>query len=64
MEKNTKKKKLSGWDRKKMKEVANQEKESSKCQRLDAHFSFGKHTTSAAPEVEPSEDLLPTFGCT
>ena len=34
MEKNTEKKKLSGWDRKKMKEIAT-------CGKLDAYFSYG-----------------------
>ncbi|XP_065420436.1 zinc finger protein 707-like isoform X3 [Chrysemys picta bellii] len=38
MDKRTKKKKLSGWDRKKMKEDANQVKEFSKYVRLEAYF--------------------------
>ncbi|XP_065420419.1 zinc finger MYM-type protein 1-like isoform X3 [Chrysemys picta bellii] len=61
MDKRTKKKKLSGWDRKKMKEDANRVKESSKYVRLEAYFSFDTPTTSFAPEAEHSEHLLPTF---
>ncbi|CAM2117669.1 unnamed protein product [Caretta caretta] len=61
MDKHTKKKELSRWDRKKMKEDANRVKEWSKYARLGAYFSFDTPTTSFAPEVEHSEDLLPTF---
>ena len=53
--------KLSGWDRKKMQETAKREQESSKCQKLDGYLSFSTSMTSAAPEVEPSEDSLSTF---
>ena len=61
MERKTKKKKLSGWDRKKMQETSKREQESSKCRKLDGYLSFSTSMTSAAPEVEPSEDLLSTF---
>ena len=61
MERKTKKKKLSGWDRKKMQETAKHEQESSKCRKLDGYLSFSTLMTSAAPEVEPSEDSLSTF---
>lgn len=53
MEKNTETKKwsgLSGWDKKKKKEVENREKESSKYAKLDKYFSPSTPTTSAAPE--------------
>nr|XP_032633614.1 zinc finger protein 7-like isoform X5 [Chelonoidis abingdonii] len=61
MDKRTKKKQLSGWDRKKMKEDANRVQESSKYVRLETYFSFDTPTTSFVSEVEHSEDLLPTF---
>ncbi|KAM9119888.1 zinc finger MYM-type protein 1-like isoform 2-T2 [Pangshura tecta] len=61
MDKRTNKKQLSGWDRKKRKEDANRVKESSKYVKLETYFSFDRPTTSFAPEVEHSEDLLPTF---
>ena len=60
-EKKTKKKKLSGWDRKKLHETAKREQESSKCRKLDGYLSFSTSMTSAAPEVEPSDDSLSTF---
>ena len=60
-EKKTKKKKLSGWDRKKMQSTAKHEQELSKCRKFDGYLSFSTSMTSAAPEVEPSEDLLSTF---
>ena len=40
MERKTKKKKLSGWDRKKMQETSKCEQESSKCRKLDGYLSF------------------------
>lgn len=57
MEKNTENKKRSrsgpsGWDKKKKKEVADREKDSSKYTKLDAYFLFSTPTTSAAPEEE------------
>ncbi|XP_050777078.1 zinc finger MYM-type protein 1-like isoform X3 [Gopherus flavomarginatus] len=61
MDKRTKKRQLSGCDRKKMKEDANGVKESSKYVKLEAYFSFDTPTTSFAPEVEHFEDLLPNF---
>ena len=57
----TKKKKLSGWNRKKMQDTAKHEQKSSKCRKLDGYLSFSTSMTSAAPEVEPSEDSLSTF---
>jgi hypothetical protein len=56
MEKNTEKKKLSGWDRRKMKEIAT-------CGKLDAYFSCGGTVavgklgtpTTSALESHPSQ---------
>ena len=55
-EKKTKKKKLSGWDRKKMQETAKRKQESTKCWKLDGYLSFSTSMTTAASEVEPSEN--------
>ena len=61
MERKTKKKKLSGWDRKKMQETSKREQESSKCRKLDGYLSFSTSMTSAAPEVEPSETFVELY---
>ena len=44
-----------------MQENAKREQELSKCRKLDGYLSFSTFMTSAAPEVESSEDSLSTF---
>ena len=50
---NIKKKKFSSWDRKKIKEVSNWEKELPECHNLNACFSFDLYLMSTVPKTEP-----------
>ena len=58
MERKPVKKKYSGWERKKLKNISDRQKTSSKCAKLETYFSSCTPSTSTAtqPEVEVSED--------
>ena len=59
-------KKLSGWERKRIQDISDREKEAKKYARLDTYFSFGTPTPttskSSQPVMEFSEQTLMLTG--